>query len=533
MRQRATLRWLAQAAWSMFLALPLLAGCVSADPAVNAAKDASHALADPAATELGRKIAREAAAHPDRSGFRLLATGRRALGTRLALIEKAQRTVDLQYYIFADDETGTLVGQALRRAARRGVRVRLLIDDEYTAGESPWLRALDSAPNIELRIFNPFADRRGNLLRTVEFLREIARLDHRMHNKLLLVDNAAGVIGGRNIENAYFGESTTANYLDLDLLGAGPVVGDLSRRFDAFWNSPWAVPAAALLGPQASAAELDRALRAAEARVAAIDPAAWGVDETAIVDGIAAGRPDLAWATAEVLYDPPEKAAGLAPTAESGIQARLERYAARSGREVLIASPYFVPGEDGMRLMDRARAHGARVAVLTNSLAAADEPVVFVGYARYRPKMLAHGIELYELKPGEKADVPSRLALFRGSSAGLLHAKVLVFDRRDVFVGSFNFDPRSRRLNTEDGLIVHSAELARDAAELLGAFMTLRCSFQVRRAPEEAGATLDRGLEWETLDQGRLERYAREPWVGAWRRLLVELASFVMAEDEL
>ena len=147
--------------------------------------------------------------------------------------------------------------------------------------------------------------------------------------------------------------------------------------------------------------------------------------------------------------------------------------------------------------------------------------------------MLAHGIEPDELKPGEKADVPSRLTLCRGSSAELLHAKVLVFDRRDVFVGSFNFDPRSRHLNTEDGLIVHSAELARDAAELLGAFMTLRCSFRVRRAPEEAGATLDRGLEWETRDQGRLECYAREPWVGAWRRLLVELASFVMAEDEL
>lgn len=199
---------------------------------------------------------------------------------------------------------------------------------------------------------------------------------------------------------------------------------------------------------------------------------------------------------------------------------------------MLIASPYFVPGEDGMRLMKRPGTR-ARVAVLTNSLAAADVPLVFLGYARYRPKMLARGIELYELKPGVKADVPSPLALFRSSSSGLLHAKVLVFDRHDVFVGSFNFDPRSRHLNTEDGLIIHIAELARDAAELLTAFMTPRHSFRVRQAPEEAGVTLTPGLEWETLHQGRLQRYTREPWVGAWRRLLFELAAFVMAEDEL
>jgi putative cardiolipin synthase len=531
--KRVTGRCLVQAAQSVVFVLLLLAGCASADPPINVAREPSHALVDPGSTELGRGIALAASMHPGRSGFHLLATGRRALGARLALIERAQRTVDLQYYIFADDETGTLVGQALRRAAGRGVRVRLLIDDEYTVREGPWLQALDSVPNIELRIFNPFADRGSGLLRTAEFLHDLARLDHRMHNKLLLTDNAAAVIGGRNIENAYFGESNTSNYLDLDVLAVGPVVRDLSWRFDAFWNSPWAIPAAALIGPKRSAAELQRELQAADARETAIDSKAWGVDETAIVDRIVAGHPDLVWAEAEVLYDTPEKAAGLEPTAVSGIQARLEEHAARSGREVLIASPYFVPGEDGMRLMDRARTRGARVAVLTNSLAAADEPVVFVGYARYRPKMLAHGIELYELKPGEKADVPSRLALFRGSSSGLLHAKVLVFDRRDVFVGSFNFDPRSRRLNTEDGLIVHSAELARDAAELIGAFMTLPGSFQVRRAPEETDTTLDRGLEWETLDRGRLERYAREPWVSTWRRLLVELASFVMAEDEL
>jgi putative cardiolipin synthase len=530
---RSTLHWLTRAAHGSVLGFLLLAGCVAVDPALNAAKAPSHALADPSGTELGRKVARAAAPHQGRSGFHLLAAGRRALGTRLALIERAQRTIDLQYYIFAEDETGTLVGQALRRAAQRGVRVRLLIDDEYTVGESDWLQAVDSAPNLELRIFNPFVDRTSGLLRTVEFLRNLPRLDHRMHNKLLLVDNTAAVIGGRNIENAYFGESNTSNYLDLDFLAVGPVVRTLSQRFDSFWNSPWAVPAPALTGPAPSPADLDRALRAAQAREAAVDPKAWGVDETALVDGIVAGRPDLVWAEAEVLYDPPEKAAGLAPTAESGIQARLEEHAAGARREVLIASPYFVPGEDGMRLIDRARGNGARVAVLTNSLAAADEPVVFVGYARYRQKLLVHGVELYELKPGDKAEVPSQLALFRSSSAGLLHAKVLVFDRRDLFVGSFNFDPRSRRLNTEDGLIVHSEALAQEAAQLVGAFMTVQSSFRVELVPEEADTTLDRGLAWETREQGRIVRYAREPWVGTGRRMLVELASFVTAENEL
>lgn len=156
----------------------------------------------------------------------------------------------MQYYIFADDETGTLIGQALRRAAQRGVRVRLLIDDEYAPREVAWLQALDSVPNFELRMFNPFAERGSGLVRAAEFLVDFARLDHRMHNKLLLSDNAVAVISGRNIENAYFGESDTSNYLDLDVLAVGPVVRHLSLRFDAFWNSPWALPAAALTGPE-------------------------------------------------------------------------------------------------------------------------------------------------------------------------------------------------------------------------------------------------------------------------------------------
>jgi cardiolipin synthase C len=340
----------------MLIVLPLLAGCVSAGPALDVPREPSYALADPGSTGLGRAIALAASEHPGLSGFHLLAAGRTALGTGLALIERAQRTVALQYYIFADDETGTLVGQALRRAAQRGVRVRLLIDDEYTPGEVPWLQALDSVPRFELRIFNPFAERGSGLARAAEFLLDFTRLDHRMHNKLLLTDNAAAVIGGRNIEDAYFGESETSNYLDLDVLAVGPVVRDLSGRFDAFWNSPWAIPASALTAPKPPVAELDRELRAARAREAAIDVRSWGVAETAIVDGIVAGRPDLVWAGAEVLYDRPEKAAGLDPSAQSGIQARLEEYAGRSQREMLIASPYFVPGEDGMRLMERARA---------------------------------------------------------------------------------------------------------------------------------------------------------------------------------
>ena len=442
-----------------------LAACGSL-PERPAVRESSTAIPASSATALGR-IAAQYPAEQEQSGLRPLPQSVFALDTRLELIRRAQASLDLQYYLLGNDQTGRLILRSLRNAAQRGVRVRLLLDDLYTAPLDPLLLGLASYPNVEIRLFNPFTFAHSNpLWRNLNFLTDFKRLNHRMHNKLFLADGAMALVGGRNLADEYFLRSSQANFVDFDLLATGPVVHELSQIFDTYWNSNEVYPLRAIVQTPESAQDLrqkfDAAVRPELAPRPHDVPAADIYGEPPLGVEIDRGQLHFIKAWASAYADPPSKAdPGQAPANAPALLIRKyveQVQAARS--EILISSPYFIPGPLGMAHLREARRHNVAIRVVTNSLDASDEPVVDSSYRNYRVGMLRMGVELYELSPHEIR----RSKLYRApfsSSRGALHAKLPLIDGKTVLVGSMNLDPRSAYLNTELGVMVRSPELAR------------------------------------------------------------------------
>ncbi|HRH80583.1 MAG TPA: phospholipase D family protein [Thiobacillaceae bacterium] len=516
--------WLARLCWTLLPAL-LLGACASLRPDVP--KPPSQALAPDPASPLGWLAAQVTpAAQP--SAFRPLEAGHDALAARLALAEQARHSLDLQYYIFRDDASGKLLVQALLAAADRGVRVRLLLDDMYTAENEAAILALDAHPHIEIRLYNPFRYRAGGLVRAAEFLNDRERLNRRMHNKLFLADNQMGITGGRNIGDEYFQLDEALAFRDLDVLTAGRVVSELSAAFDAYWNSEPAIPAAALPASRRRArAELDAtraALNAYYAEVGRILAAQLGQDL------LGDGAGGWSGGAADLLLDRPEKTAdGLAGAAELPAT-RLLHTGLDARRELLIASPYLVPGKLGSDLLQHLHGKGLKVRILTNSLAANDVILVHAGYARYRLPMLLAGLELYELKPvKERPHV--RLGAGSSSSRASLHSKALVFDRQRVYIGSMNLDPRSVLLNTEAGLLIDSPTLAERVAGFIEAAMAPEQSYRVRLDPDSPPE--DRRLIWLERRGGEERTHRVEPATDLWLRALVDVLSALPIEEDL
>lgn len=459
-----------------------LAGCGSLPD--NTGRSPSSALPADIFTPL-REVARHSrpagAPAASDSGFRLLASSQAAYGSRMALIDAATKTLDLQYYSIHYDSSTEGLLQRLREAAHRGVRVRILLDDFNAGGENIKVLALDREPNIEVRMFNPLpGPRRSQLGRIVGSLLDFQRIQQRMHNKVLVADNALAITGGRNLGNEYFGQGETSNFLDLDVLAAGRIVGQLSRSFDAYWRHPMAYPVRTLLSP----AELQSFDAAAQPAPAPQDmahageptqapqeppgPAAARVMPTAppgagtIAEDIQAGRLQLIWAPSALLVDAPSK---IAPEdgeeSEETVVSGLLNLIDTTRSDLLIVSPYFVPGERMMQTFTALRERGVHVRVLTNSLASNDAPLAHVGYARYRKALLAAGVELFELRSSGEGDGRVRLIGSTPGSRSSLHSKALVVDGRLAVVGSMNLDLRSSIQNTEVGLIVRSAALSR------------------------------------------------------------------------
>ena len=402
-------------------------------------------------TRLGAALRPLLQAHPERSGIVLLADGEQALAARTSLADTAQRSLDLQYYIWRPDEAGMLLFESVRRAADRGVRVRLLLDDNNTAGSEDVLRALDAHPNIEVRLFNPFAQRRW---RELGFLSDFPRLNRRMHNKSFTADNQVTIVGGRNIGDEYFGGTAGMVFVDLDVLAVGAVVPQVSRDFDRYWASASSYPLASVLGPQAAKAGPGHA--PAPGREGAAPP-------STLVSALLAGTLAFEWAPVAMVSDDPAKALGQAAE-EDLLWAQLQSLVPAAQSEVQLVSPYFVPRGRGAQLLAALARRGVRVTVLTNALEATDVPAVHAGYASWRSTLLAHGILLYELK--RLAALPRSLRpALQGSSRASLHAKTFIVDRRHLFIGSFNFDPRSARLNTELGFVIESVPLASALAD--------------------------------------------------------------------
>ena len=476
---------------------------------------------------LANALAPAVRAHPGQSGFQLLASGAAAFTTRLALVQAAQHSLDVQYYSAGDDITGRLLLQSLLNAADRGVRVRMLVDDINRRHTDPTFALLDRHPNIEIRVFNPFGTLETTLLeRAGNLLTQFDQLNRRMHNKALIADNQLAIVGGRNLGDEYFDANPDISFRDFDLLCAGPVVDAVSRSFDHFWTSPQSYPLSQIQSTIDKATlDTTRDALAQHWRDADGMPAGHGaLHQPVLADALRSGSRPLFWAPAELAADTPDKLDSPAAETRSAPGEKLRQLAAKALREVLIISPYFVPLDGGVRFLSMLTKRGVKVRVLTNSLAATDVVPVHAGYARYRPALLKAGIELYEFKPIRTANTASRSRriTFGGSSRASLHGKVYIIDRRDVILGSFNLDPRSVRLNTELAIVIHSPDFAEHMAQIFDRAASPNASFRVEllppgtTPPTPTPPTMP-ALRWVGEENGQPRTFDVEPYASFWR----------------
>lgn len=633
--------WLAVTA---LLVAGAFSGCAGLPKDVD--RPVSSALASPADTSLGRVAdARRTAAggrHP--SGFLLLSGPQDAYSSRLALVDAAEKSLDLQYYaIHADASTERLL-LGVVAAAQRGVRVRVLLDDFHSTGRDAQVMRLAFVPNIEMRMFNPLTGARSSTLgRMFSALGDFSRVQQRMHNKLFIADNAMGVTGGRNLGDAYFGNADAGNFVDLDVLAAGPIVQDLSRSFDSYWNNERAYPVQSLVTRQ----ELDdmrekmRASDAAQRERIEGQGGALAPDNQPVANGKRAktaqrariwdyqpmdlSQAPFTWAPAAVLVDKPAKippdgtSVGMLPEKEPAratpvaIASRGARAATapasttlaaassaksrpaegttgitptsgtpdaggaaspdgappataatsstttlrdsetleaqtdtvvdgllqlmgQARRDLLIISPYFVPGPDMKQAFAATRARGVRVRVLTNSLASNDAPIAHAGYARHRPDLLAMGVELYEMRSelpgvlsgalgstGSTGGGKGGATGSMGSSRAMLHSKLVIMDGRLLVIGSMNLDIRSQRQNTEIALLIRSTSLSQ------------RATAQIETALKEAAWTVqlnDGALVWRAPQGSGLSDATSEPDASVPLRLMLQLLG-PLAPDHL
>jgi cardiolipin synthase C len=507
----------------MIAALVLLTACSTMRK--DYAKPVSVAQAPVVDTPSAKYTEAEQDKHPaEQSGFRLLTLSSNALMSRIALADKAERTLDLQYYIFREDETGRLMMQHLLKAADRGVRVRLLLDDLQLDEQVQMFDALDAHENIEVRLFNPFSSRQPNLLhKAAQILLEFRRLNRRMHNKSFIADNRVAIVGGRNLADDYFDADEKSNYRDLDLLAIGPVVQDASRSFDAYWNDEASVPVTAFETTRNATndlVDLRKDLNSHAREFAQSDYAQAVLDE--LPNGATADRRgQWFWGKAVLVadqpakVDPDEKQPGL--TIGPGVKAVID--SART--ELLLMSPYFVPSDQDAKDFAAIAQRGVTTRILTNSLASTDEPAVQAGYSEHRRGLLSGGVELYELKP--VAGVKQTATQYGRSSGVSLHAKSFVVDRRFVFVGSMNMDQRSKLLNTEMGIIVDSPALAGAVADFFANATLAANAYRLAlEAPDGSGGGSGQ-IIWITSEDGKPVTLTSEPGVGAGRRIEVML----------
>ena len=502
------------------------------------------------------------------SNVALVTDGRDALAARVALARNARRSLDVQYYIWNGDQSGSWLLAELLEAADRDVRVRLLLDDVNTAGfidgllfelaaglralaadleegiawvtpralerrnrirhmmkelrsggRDIFIAALDTHPNIEVRLFNPFVSRGPlDLVRNFELIGDFSRLNRRMHNKLFAADNQLAIVGGRNVADHYFDLDPHANFRDLDLLVGGPAVRDISANFDSFWNSRWAVPVQAFAWRPASRHRLAQ-LRREFAELATDDGMA------AILPPAHAPAPTLARLAArmrpapvEVIADTPEK---FNEDGRPWVAEALGNLAARSRSEILIETAYFIPTNRTFYQVEERIGAGIRVRALTNSLASNDVLAAHAGYARHRRKLLQSGVEVHELRlhPDPPRKQPGRW----------LHTKAVVFDRRKSFVGTFNLDPRSAELNTEIGLVVDSPDLAREVCAFIEDGMRPEHSWHVTLcSPASSPVRCRQGqLLWLADPADPKATHLRDPQSSPLNRALATLLSWL------
>ena len=490
----------------------LLGACATAP--FDYPKEHSVAITDTSDTHLAREVKEWTDANGGLSGFYPLQSGTDALGVRLRLMELAERTIDAQYFLMKDDSAGHIFAASLLQAADRGVRVRFLLDDIFTTVEDELLALINQHPQIQVRLYNPVA-RRG--IGMFNFLGDFKRANRRMHNKSFIVDNQVTVIGGRNIADEYFELRTDAEFLDFDVVGIGPVAGAVSEEFDLFWNHSRSVPMEAFDDDVKPGNLEDVHEILGEGVIAKHRSIYRHAIESNLVVELFNGKVPLYAANAVVITDDPEKLLHKVSEDQQTLVNYLSEIAVNAKSEIIVITPYFVPGDAGVAFWREIVANGVRVIIVTNSLASNNHTAVHSAYSKYRRPMLEAGAELFEARANAVDEIhggggvkPDRLTL---------HTKGVIIDREKVFVGSLNMDPRSIDLNTEMGVVIDSPELANRLAENI-----------IEDLPEFAYRVelLDSGkLQWRCTIEGTEVIESKEPLSTGWQRFKAFLMKIV------
>ena len=492
---------------SLIMAAAFLCGCATVD--FDYPKPASSALTDTDDTYLGQRLAGRADQHPGEAGFFPIGNGIDALAARLLLARRAERSIDAQYYLIKNDITGNAFIHALLQAADRGVRVRLLVDDMFTGGYDAGMAGLDTHPNFEIRIFNPFARRSA---RFMDGLTSFSRINRRMHNKSFTIDNQITIIGGRNIADEYFGAREDAKFGDLDVIGIGGVVQDVSEMFDSYWNHERAAPIAAFAKmPEDPAAQLKLLReRLEESRQSIMDSKYAEAVKDTVLEYVEIDTSAFIWAPYTLAVDSPDKTYKKKAGEVASITTPLRESLLSASSEVIIVSPYFVPRKKGVEALIAMRASGVEIIVITNSLAANNQASVHGGYAPSRKPLLKAGVRIHEVR--HDADVSGSEIVAASGAKTTLHTKAFIVDRREVFIGSFNFDPRSANINTELGVIIRSPELA--------SLYTDRVKAALPKQTFEVFLNEKGKLRWRGLENGQEVIFDKEPHTTWWQRFV-------------
>jgi putative cardiolipin synthase len=509
------------------LAIIMNAGCATLPKDFD--RPQSHALTDTENTLFGKLLANEKADHPGKSGFHLLPEGLDAFVARAVLANHAERSIDAQYYLYHDDLVGKLFTDLLLEAADRGVRVRLLVDDMALTGRDLGAAAMDSHPNMEVRIFNPFS---RNVGRTIQFVTRLGSVTRRMHNKSFTVDNQVTILGGRNIGNEYFDADPDLEFADLDVMAIGPVAEEVSSVFDRYWNSELAYPASVLVkGELPTPEEVGKLRDQLTQYVADQDDSEYlrALRNSDLANKFRDDQVDFYWGDSEVVFDEPEKLQHGFSQTEFHLAPMLAPYFERLKKELIIFSPYFVPGKEGTALLTGLSRRGVRVRILTNSLASNDVGIVHAGYIKSRKALLRGGVELYEMNKKLTREQRKEKKGVEGSSKASLHAKSFVFDHKQVFIGSLNLDPRAFLHNTEIGVVLEVPEIAEGMAKWFDENIE-QLAFRLELKKQENGYEK---LYWHGLKNGKQVVFAHEPHTGFWRRFGIGFLSLWPIESQL
>ena len=503
----------------------ILGGCATLPTGFE--RTESYAIAPSTDSIVDAQAQRKIDAYAGKSGYYLLDDGLDAFVARAILAERAVHSIDAQYYLFHNDLTGALFTDLLLKAAERGVRVRLLIDDIAADGLDQMAALLDNHRNVEVRTFNPFS---RSAPRATQYVTGFGAVTRRMHNKTFTVDNQVSIVGGRNIGNEYFDATHDLVFSDLDVMVVGPLVPEISRSFDLYWNHELAYPVSVLNRNPVTEESIAAGRGKLFDRVSGDRSSDYleALRESDLARRIRSNNVEMIWGNARVIYDHPEKILADQDEEIYHLAPDLREYFRKVKDELIIISPYFVPGKPGAALLEDLEARGVRVRIVTNSLAATDVAVVHAGYMRYRKRLLRAGVEIHEADKDARATLRGSSGL-RGSSKASLHTKSFIFDRKHVFIGSLNLDPRSIRENTEIGLILDSTDAAREMIDWFERY-TQNAAFKLSLVKDERGYDQ---LRWDRLVDGVPKTWKTEPHASFWLRAVIGLMRWLPIESQL